>query len=371
MNGRSTQSSFWKEGLAISDWTDVLAPSLLCSLSFAQDTQTLYYLGKRISSPVSWAKEVLKKDEAKSKRGFGSYTVATALKPAGTIVPFYHLGPRGVPSGFFTQFPDVPVSSCPAPFLYEQLLRGKKDNNLFESEKTGAIKDLSAKAFHFTVTARTCQSNYSVLLQSQQGSGTQSSCNITAPESLSTCILSRLCWICKNLQESTRKFAKACPPLQGSVFVQYGGHPIQGMPDQTAATFHIKTKVLFLLPLPFPQQRSDSDSCNRCVPAKLLLPAAGVLEHTDSALSGQSHVTGKYRTASSGTPCMQQEHVLTSCPSSLFYPSGTFTPQGSLHYHIQHKAVHTHPCTPFVPGHPILMPTWGVCPVAVQQFPEL
>lgn len=153
-------------------------------------------------------------------------------------------------------------------------------------------------------------------------------------------------------------------------FLQYGGHPIQGMPDQTAATFHIKTKVLFLLHLPFPQQRSDSDSCNRCVPAELLLPAAGVLEHTDSALSGQSHVTGKYRTASSGTPCMQHEHVLTSCPSSLFHPSGTFTPQGSLHYRMQHKeglAVHTHPCTPFVPRNPVLMPTWGACPVAVQQ----
>lgn len=98
-----------------------------------------------------------------------------------------------------------------------------------------------------------------------------------------------------------------------------------------------------------------TDSCNRCVPAELLLPAAGVLEHTDSALSGQSHVTGKYRTASSGTPCMQHEHVLTSCPSSLFHPSGTFTPQGSLHYRMQHKeglAVHTHPCTPLCPGTP-------------------
>lgn len=53
------------------------------------------------------------------------------------------------------------------------------------------------KPFHFTGIARMCHSNYSVLLQSQQGSGTQSSCNFTAPESLSTCNLSRLCWICK------------------------------------------------------------------------------------------------------------------------------------------------------------------------------
>lgn len=43
------------------------------------------------------------------------------LELAAIIIPFYHLGPRGVPSGYFTQFSDLPVSSCPAPFLYKQL----------------------------------------------------------------------------------------------------------------------------------------------------------------------------------------------------------------------------------------------------------
>lgn len=103
-----------------------------------------------------------------------------------------------------------------------------------------------------------------------------------------------------------------------------------------------------------------TDSCNLCVPAELLLPAAGVPEHTDSALSGRPHVTGKYRTASSsGTPCMQHEHVLTSCPSFLFHPSEIFTPHGSLHYCIQHKeglALHTHPIPCLCPGTPTECP---------------
>lgn len=92
-----------------------------------------------------------------------------------------------------------------------------------------------------------------------------------------------------------------------------------------------------------------TDSCNRCIPAELLLPAAGVPEHTDSALSGWPHVTGKYRTASSGTPCMQHEHVLTSCPSFLLHPSETFTPhtsstrRGWLCAHIPNLFVPTHP----------------------------
>lgn len=85
------------------------------------------------------------------------------------------------------------------------------------------------------------------------------------------------------------------------------------------------------------------------------LPAAGVLEHTDSAVSGWPHVTGKYRTASSGTPCMQHEHVLTSRPSFLFHPSETFTPHSSIPYCIQHKeglAVCTHPVLRLCPGTP-------------------
>lgn len=40
-------------------------------------------------------------------------------------------------------------------------------------------------------------------------------------------------------------------------FLQYVGHPIQGVPDQIAATFCIKTKVLLLLHLPFTQERTD------------------------------------------------------------------------------------------------------------------
>lgn len=136
------------------------------------------------------------------------------------------------------------------------------------------------------------------------------------------------------------------------------------MPDQTAAIFHNKSKELLLLHLLFTHERTGSDSCNRCVPAELLLPAAGVLEHTDSALSGWPHVTGEYRTASSGTPCMQHEHVLTSCASFLFHPSETFTPHGSLHYCIQHKeglAVYTHPIPRLCPPHLNASPPSGVC----------
>lgn len=45
----------------------------------------------------------------------------TLLEPETTISPFYHLGPQGVPSGYFAQFPNLTVSSCPASFLYKQL----------------------------------------------------------------------------------------------------------------------------------------------------------------------------------------------------------------------------------------------------------
>lgn len=56
--------------------------------------------------------------------------------------------------------------------------------------------------------------------------------------------------------------------------LQYGGHHIQGMPDQTTATFPVKNKALLLLYLPFAQERADC--WNWCVQPETHLPAAVV-----------------------------------------------------------------------------------------------
>lgn len=175
------------------------------------------------------------------------------LEPAATISPFHHHGPRGVPPAYFTQFLVLPLSSCPAPFLYKQLFAKDCDSagdhffggpassrisapasegegflerklvSAREERRTiiylslGKLGQLGTrclpKPFHFTVIARTCQSSYSLLLRSQQGSGTQSSCNFTAPESSSN--LSRLCWICNNLQENLLFFYSLLSVLLG------------------------------------------------------------------------------------------------------------------------------------------------------------
>uniref|UniRef100_A0A8D2NIV4 Glyceraldehyde-3-phosphate dehydrogenase n=1 Tax=Zonotrichia albicollis TaxID=44394 RepID=A0A8D2NIV4_ZONAL len=110
-----------------------------------------------------------------------------------------------------------------------------------------------------------------------------------------------------SLCASGLEFWSSCKHISGILLAVWGPpHSRDARSNCCYILYQNQSAVPFALT--FPQQRSDSDSCNWCVPAKLLLPAAGVLEHTDSALSGQSHVTGKYRTASSGTPCMQQEH---------------------------------------------------------------
>lgn len=55
-------------------------------------------------------------------------------------------------------------------------------------------------------------------------------------------------------------------------FLPYEGHHIQGMPDQTTATFCIENKALLLFYLPFTRERADS--WNRCIQPEMHLPAA-------------------------------------------------------------------------------------------------
>lgn len=110
----------WKEGLAVNDWTDAAAPSLLCSPSFAL-SWAQHCLVKReqfrerelllvpfcrlfrwsiplsslaspgiggISDPASWTKKVLlhPKMKQKTKRGLNSYAAAAAL--SSWLLPF-------------------------------------------------------------------------------------------------------------------------------------------------------------------------------------------------------------------------------------------------------------------------------------------
>lgn len=70
-------------------------------------------------------------------------------------------------------------------FLQRQLVSTREGRTItyFRLQKLGQSgTHCLPEPFYFSVTARTWQSIYSVLLHSQQGSGMQSSCNFIAPE---------------------------------------------------------------------------------------------------------------------------------------------------------------------------------------------
>lgn len=126
------------------------------------------------------------------------------LEPAATISPLHHHRPGAVPPGYFTQgiaprlCKQQLVNICDSTgdhfsgglassrigvpeseregFLQRKLVGTREERRTItylSLRKLGQSGTRLPKPFHSTVIARMYQSNYSVLLQTQQGSGTQ------------------------------------------------------------------------------------------------------------------------------------------------------------------------------------------------------